>query len=237
MKNIWLMLTLIVILSLNYSFAVQYGSFTDKRDGKKYKTVKIGKTVWMAENLNWRPNTFGVVCYERDRHNCKKYGALYDFERSQQACPAGWRLPTKEDANEMLLVLNQKRHKNENRVTAIRDVETWNPVDDDHFEYDAKSKQFYATDYEEPRYGTNRIGFSALAAGWLIVKDEDSYEGMGQMTGFWLDEEDNYILFNGHKIRRPSFDNSIHVGLSFYDVLLGPALYEKYYLSIRCVRK
>lgn len=237
MKSIWLKLALAAVLSLNYSFAIQYGSFTDKRDGKKYKTVKIGKTVWMAENLNWRPN-IGAVCYERNRDNCKKYGVLYDFERSKIACPVGWRLPTKKDANELFHELNQKRRKNETRVTAIKAEISWNPTDDDHFEYDATNDLFYATDYDEPRYGTNRIGFSALAAGIMLVEDEgESYIGLGEATWFWVDEGDNFTILNGYKIRIPSFENAIQVSLHMYDVNLGTATYETSYLSIRCVKE
>ena len=86
--------------------SVNLNEMTDPRDGKKYKIVKIGNQVWMAENINYKPKDGWVFrksfCYDNNEVNCEKYGRYYAREVVGKICPVGWHLPSKAEFEKLI---------------------------------------------------------------------------------------------------------------------------------------
>ncbi|MBR5412051.1 MAG: hypothetical protein IK114_03275 [Fibrobacter sp.] len=73
---------------------------TDMRDTQTYKLVEVGGKLWMAQDINIAlPNT---QCYDESDAKCASNGRLYTFTTAQSACPAGWKLPSREEAQAAL---------------------------------------------------------------------------------------------------------------------------------------
>ena len=137
------------------------GTFTDNRDGKTYKTVKIGRQTWMAENLNYNVD-LSSGCYNNDTSYCNKYGRLYDWDAAMIACPAGWKLPDTADWRKLVTRMGDDYYT----VDKIKSKSGWN-----------WNKLENASGN-----GTDDFGFSALPGGYRHCGD---YFESGGDNGFW----------------------------------------------------
>jgi uncharacterized protein (TIGR02145 family) len=117
---------LMVLALLCVGACEKTSSFKDKRDSKKYKSVKIGEQVWMAENLNYAVD--GSVCYDNDSANCETYGRLYNWEAARVACPTGWHLPS--DAEwDVLIATVEQTHGPSAAGKHLKAANGWNGLD------------------------------------------------------------------------------------------------------------
>lgn len=91
----------------NFPNVEYYVKFTDNRNDAEYSVLRFGEVNWMAENLKYAfPSTNTLnksLCYGDESANCEVYGMLYDYESAMNACPNGFRLPTYDEAMNLLL--------------------------------------------------------------------------------------------------------------------------------------
>lgn len=125
--------------------------FTDSRDGKVYRTVKIGGATWMAENLNYNPRAGKSWCAGNSKRLCARYGKLYDWETAKDICPEGWHLPSRREWGGLGEAAGGERSETEDAYIL------WVGAGDR-----LKSKSGWG-DYHG---GTDDYGFSALPGGY-----------------------------------------------------------------------
>lgn len=166
----------ILAIAINI-IAQETGTYTDSRDKKTYKTVKIGTQTWMAENLAYKA-TSGCYAYENNESNAKIYGYLYNWETANKVCPSGWHLPSKDDWSALLTYLGGELIAGD------------------------KLKEAGTNHWQKPvSVATNETGFTAIPGGYRNEKGE--FYVFGYNCWWWCSTEEdteraNQVLIYGH---------------------------------------
>jgi len=135
--------------------------FADTRSKAKiaeYKTVKIGKQCWFAQNLNYDMGEESL-CAEGNDENCETYGRLYTWSDANEACPEGSHLPSTEEWAAL------KKYVSSGFADVAGEV--------------LKNDSGWGEDGN----GTNDYGFSALPGGYYNSSKEETLSLHSQ--GYW----------------------------------------------------
>ena len=187
-------------------------TFTDVRDGKTYKTIKIGNQWWFAENLSYMPAVSPVstgstinphyyvynyngtdVNEAKATFNYTTYGVLYNWEAAKAACPPGWHLPSDEEWKQLEIFLGLSQSQ--------ADSEGYRGTD--------QGIQMKATSgWELNGNGTNTSGFAALPSGYRYINN--TFNDINNYGKWWSSSEYNTINARSRLLFYDS--SSIHRG-------------------------
>ncbi len=179
---------------VNWAQPVTTGSFTDPRDNKTYRTVKIGQQEWMAENLALLPavnnsqnsdlSMFKVYDYTgtdvaaaKNTENYQAYGVLYNWKAAQEVCPVGWHLPSDAEWNQLLGYLGMTDAELTVNSSTASDIIT------DKLREEGSAHWTFT-----PPSVNNTSHFSAVPAG---LANNSGYNNLGISTSWWTSTWDN----------------------------------------------
>jgi uncharacterized protein (TIGR02145 family) len=191
-------------------------TFTDSRDNHMYKSVQIGKQVWMAENLGYLPSVnppaevsetiphYYVYGYEGNSadgakvsSNYVNYGVLYNFEAAQTACPPGWHLPT---------------------------IDEWQTLKANSGLQPGKRLKS-TSEWHENGNGENTSGFNARPSGEAYGPGF-GFSDLGRFAFFWTSTQGEYRFLSWNNERIDSWDRFI----------ANSTVPLTYGLSVRCLK-
>jgi len=169
------------------SLKLIYGTGTvSDINGNEYKTVKIGRQWWMAENLKvtcyhngdtipnvtnnteWANLTSGSMCsYDNDNSNIAAYGLLYNWfvvNDNRGFAPEGWHVPTDDEWQILTAYLGGSGYAG------------------------GLLKEEGPAHWDSPNIdAANYSGFSALAGGYRY--DDGNFKHRGVNADFWTSSE------------------------------------------------
>ena len=214
---------------------INYGEFTDPRDGRLYKTVDIGDATWFAENLDYgtkidllqdqvNDNIVEKYCYGNDENNCTLYGGLYQYTEAMA-------LPVRcaEELCEEVIQVNYHqgicpegwhiptKEEFEKLIAAMKNLN--------------ESGKMLKSVYGWKEYpGTDDYGFSAIPVGYRYVDGKSISEHY--LAFFWSATEynDAYAYY-----MRLEWGNEAAVDV-YGDHLTHDVNVKKFGISVRCVK-
>jgi len=107
------------------------------------------------------------TCYNNISVNCTIYGRLYNWMEAVEVCPKGWRLPNKNDWDELINVLGSDQKQ-------LRSTEGW----------------------LNGHNGTNVSGLNFLPSGYGQNVIYLKYVGKGRLSMFWINNNSEYHAYS-----------------------------------------
>jgi len=154
------------------------GTFTDARDDKKYKWIKIGTQIWMAENLAFKTSS-GSWAYDNNESNVSTYGRLYNWATAKNACPSDWHLPSDGEWKELERELGMSE--------ANTDKTGWRG---DIYNHGGKLKETGTVHWKSPNtVASNTSEFTALPGGEL--NNNGYFSDLRNDAYFWSESAAN----------------------------------------------
>lgn len=149
-----------------------YGSFTDPRDGKTYRTILMRDgRIWMAENMNYELE--GSVCYQKDPTYCKEFGRIYTWDNISEACPEGWHVPHESEWWNM--------------------IRLYGNISSGYFDFSSDGEAAYA---HLIKGGITK--FNIVIGGWYL-EDHQEFGALRKQSDYWTNLEesqgDRYYYF------------------------------------------